>query len=136
MTELHQYLQDFSGRPFVRGVSDCCALAAGWIAIRSGKPVDHPFLGAELSDVEAAAIVQRIGGILPAARAVLREHGWRQRQGEPQDGDVIIAERHQLLSPTLLGILSAGKVVTTSRTGMRIFPLADLMELEAWYHGD
>ena len=92
---LQAYLCEFSPRPFVRGVSDCCAFAAGWMERVSGRPVVCPHLGEELTDREAVAIVARIGGIAAAARAALRDAGWRQREGDPQDGDIIIVEKRE-----------------------------------------
>lgn len=133
--ELQAYLREFSPRPFVRGVSDCCALAAGWMERVTGRPVECDHLGEALTDRQAASIIASEGGLARIAREIISRHGWELREGEPQDGDVIVAERNQLLSPTLLGIWSAGHLVTTSRQGMRLVPLAEIMELEAWHHG-
>lgn len=133
MKTLHQYLQEFSPRPFVRGVSDCCALAAGWMEIVSGRPVICTLLGEPLTDQKAAAIIASGSGLARLAREVISRHGWHVRDGDPQDGDVIVAERNQLLSPTLLGIWSAGHLVTTSRQGMRLIPADEIMEMEAWH---
>ena len=131
--DLQAYLCEFSPRPFVRGVSDCCALAAGWMERVSGRPVVCQHLGQPLSDVSAASIVAAEGGLARIAREIISRHGWQLCDGDPQDGDVIVAERNQLLSPTLLGIWSAGHLVTTSRQGMRLIPAAEIMEMEAWH---
>ena len=133
--DLQSYLCEFSPRPFVRGVSDCCALAAGWMARVSGRPVACQHLGHDLTDRQAASIIAAEGGLARLAREIISRHGWELREGPPQDGDVIVAERHQLLSPTLLGIWSAGHLVTTSRDGMRLIAETEIIELEAWHHG-
>lgn len=133
MTNLQQYLTEYSTRPFVRGVSDCCALAAGWMEIVSGRPVVCRHLGKPLADRAAASIIPAEGGLARLAREIISGHGWQLREGEPQDGDVIVAERNQLLSTTLLGIWSGGQLVTTSRSGMRLIPAKDIMEMEAWH---
>lgn len=132
-SDLQAYLCEFSPRPFARGVSDCCALAAGWIERVSGRPVACPHLGEELTDRQAAAVIASVGGLARYAREIISRHGWELRDGDPQDGDVIVAERNQLLSPTLLGIWSAGHLVTTSRQGMRLIPADEIMEMEAWH---
>lgn len=135
--ELHAYLQDFAGKPFVRGVSDCCALAAGWVSLCNGKAVEHPGLGTPLSDSEASKVVGDHGGsVASIARKVLNESGWRMREGDPQNGDVIIAERAQIISTGYLGIWSNGHLVTTSRSGMRMVSRQELKEFESWHHGD
>ena len=131
--DLHAYLEEFSRRPFVRGVSDCCALAAGWMELASGRPVVCPHLGEELTDRQAASVIASVGGLARYAREIISRHGWEPRDGEAQDGDVIVAERNQLLSPTLLGIWSAGHLVTASRQGMRLVPAEEIMEMEAWH---
>jgi hypothetical protein len=133
MSDLQSYLCEFSPRPFVRGVSDCCALAAGWMGIVSGRPVVCSLLGDPLTDQKAAGMIASGGGLARLAREIISRHGWQVRDGDPQDGDVIVAERNQLLSPTLLGIWSAGHVVTTSRQGMRLIPAEEIMEMEAWH---
>ena len=130
--DLQAYLCEFSPRPFVRGVSDCCAFAAGWMERVSGRPVVCPHLGEELTDREAVAIVARIGGIAAAARAALRDAGWRQRVGDPQDGDIIIANHSTDIFSTYLGVCSGGRLVSASRRGMRILSLPELVELEIW----
>jgi hypothetical protein len=131
--DLHTYLEEFSRRPFVRGVSDCCALAAGWMELVSGRPVACGHLGKPLADIVAASIIAAEGGLARIAREIISRHGWEPREGPPQDGDVIVAERNQLLSPTLLGIWSGGHLVTTSRQGMRLVPADEIMEMEAWH---
>lgn len=131
--DLQSYLCEFSPRPFVRGVSDCCALAAGWIERVGGRPVSCDHLGHDLTDRQAASIIASEGGLARYAREIISRHGWELRDGPPQDGDVIVAERNQLLSPTLLGIWSAGHLVTTSRQGMRLIPADEIMEMEAWH---
>jgi hypothetical protein len=131
--DLQSYLCEFSPRPFVRGVSDCCALAAGWIERVGGRPVACQHLGHDLTDRQAASIIASEGGLARYAREIISRHGWELRDGPPQDGDVIVAERNQLLSPTLLGIWSAGHLVTTSRQGMRLIPADEIMEMEAWH---
>lgn len=132
-TDLQAYLCEFSQLPFVRGVSDCCAFAAGWIERVSGRPVSCPHLGHGLTDREAASIIASVGGLARYSREIISRHDWELREGQPQDGDVIVAERNQLLSPTLLGIWSAGHLVTTSRQGMRLIPAHEIMEMEAWH---
>lgn len=135
--DIRAYLQEFSSQPFMRGLSDCCALAAGWIALRTGKPVEHPGLGRPLTDAEAAKVVGDHGGSVGAiARKVLNQAGWRMREGEPHDGDVIIAERAQSSFPCFLGIWSNGHLVTTGRHGMRMVSRQDLLEIECWSYGD
>lgn len=130
---LQAYLCEFSPRPFIRGVSDCCALAAGWMELVSGRAVDCQHLGRDLTDRQAALIIAAEGSLARLARYTISRHGWQLRDGDPQDGDVIVAERNQLLCPTLLGIWSGGMLVTTSRQGMRLIPAGEIMEMEAWH---
>ena len=135
-SDLQAYLQKFAEKSFIRGLSDCCALAAGWIEVCTGKPVVHPGLGRPLTDAEAAAVVGDHGGSVgKIARKVLNEAGWMMREGEPEDGDIIIAERSQSCFPCFLGIWSKGHLVTTSRHGMRMVSRIDRLEMEVW-HGN
>lgn len=131
--DLQAYLREFSPRPFVRGVCDCCALAAGWMERVGGRPVVCDHIGEPLTDRQAASVIAAEGGLARIAREIISRHGWELREGPPQDGDIIVAERNQLLSPTLLGIWSAGHLVTTSRQGMRLVPESEIMEMEAWH---
>lgn len=131
---LQAYLQEFAEKPFVRGVSDCCALAAGWIERRDGRAVHHPGLGAPLSDADAAAFVRDNGGSVGGmARKALNEAGWQMREGGPEDGDIIIAERAQPCFPCFLGVWSNGHLVTTGRHGLRTIPRNELLEMEVWH---
>lgn len=130
---LHFYLEQASRQRFARGLSDCCALAAGWIELSSGHPVESPHLGKPLSDAAASELLAAEGGLAGLARRTIAGHGWTKREGSPRDGDVVIAERQQSLSSTLLGIWSGGKLVTASRSGLRILDASELMEMEAWH---
>lgn len=131
--DLQAYLCEFSPLPFVRGMTDCCALAAGWMERVSGRTVICEHLGRPLSDFGAATIIANGGGLGVIAAKILTDHGWQLRDGEPQDGDIIVAERNQLLSATLLGIWSGGMLVTTSRNGMRLTAEDEIIEMEAWH---
>lgn len=132
MTALHQFLQGWN-RPFVRGVSDCCAFAAAWLEIRTGRSVECPHLGRPLTDVQASAILGGKGGLRPIVSRSLTEHGCFEREGEPQDGDIVIADRVQGFSCTLLGIASSGYLVSVAhRGGMRMIDLKELKNLTVY----
>ncbi|MDB6079762.1 MAG: hypothetical protein JWO82_3509 [Akkermansiaceae bacterium] len=133
MKPLHDFLQSWD-RPFVRGVSDCCAFTAAWLAASTGRAVDCPYLGSHLSDSEASDILRTPGGLRTIAGHFLTAHGCFERDGEPQDGDVVIATRMQGFHSTLLGIWSAGRLVTVAREGLRIVAAKELSNLVSYGH--
>jgi len=133
MSALHHFLQNWN-RPFVRGVSDCCGFVAAWIEYSTGRTVVCPHLGTPLTDGEATQILRVPGGLRGMAVHYLTEAGCLERKGEPLDGDIVIADRVQGFHRTLLGIWSAGYLVSVSREGMCVVPHKSILKFQAYGH--
>jgi len=132
MTALHAYLQQPRPVSLVRGVSDCAAFVAGWMAVAMGYPVRTLYLGRALSDESAHRIVKRAGGLDRLARMILEGHGWTP-VAEAGDGDVILGKCPVCYSRTLLGIWSAGRAVSIGSDGqLRIIEPHLIQSPQAW----
>jgi hypothetical protein len=133
MTRLHQFLQSWN-RPFVRGVSDCGAFVSAWLEVATGRPFECPHIGKPLSDAEASTVLGIPGGLRALCDHYFPAHGCFVREGEPQDGDIVIADRVQGFHSTLLGIWSAGQLVSVAREGLRYVRLAELSNISVYGH--
>ena len=126
---LSTYLEDWRGRPFAWGSSDCGQFVAGALALMSGQSL-HDILG----DLRAYSSEQ---GAIRAARSLgfgcmegrLRAMGLTDVEGGlafAQRGDIIVANRGGFLDA--LGIAWPSKVWTT-HPGSECYPypIADTM---------
>lgn len=115
--QMIELLQDYMKRPlsdFERGVSDCCAWAAGWAQLLSGKPTATDLL-CPMTDHQAMRILNRHGGLLGLVGHVLESDGWEPVE-KPQDGDIVVIEDATALLSHTVGVWHLNRCVSVSES--------------------
>lgn len=113
--KLAVYLEEWRGRPFVWGASDCGQFVAGALAVMTGMQRSRILAGVRHYSNERGAIRAAMGiGGPKRMEGRLRDFGLADVEGGlafAQRGDIVVADRGQTLDA--LGVIWAGSVWTT-----------------------
>lgn len=101
---------------FVRGVTDCCAFAAGWAKEVCGRMPAAEHLGEPLTDKESVRILARHRSLYHLVGNMLDREGFREVD-DPEDFDIVVIDHEDGFMGETVGVWSAGRVVTRHEEG-------------------
>ena len=111
------FISDRRAKPFTWGTNDCAVFAADCVQALTGVDVAQPSLRKHKTELQAARLLKRHGGVVGIATAVF---GQPVPATQAQVGDVVLAKSGHR---DMLAICNGSTCVAPSPSGLVFFPV-------------
>ena len=113
------FISDRRAKPFTWGTNDCAVFAADCVQALTGVDVAQPSLRKHKTELQAARLLKRHGGVVGIATAAL---GQPVPATQAQVGDVVLVKAH---GRDMLAICNGDTCIAPSPQGLGMLPMSD-----------